>query len=114
MDLTGYVPNSGTKSVFQKYITLSEDITAINIENIDDDVGFLIIQLHSFIENVTLSYNFTLQAHSFVTGSNIGLIYGYGDSTATFYVFRNVQRNYHIYDPFLLVITVYDALGTIN
>lgn len=114
MDLSGYVPNSGMKSVFQKYITLNEDVTVIKVDNIHDDVGFFIIQLHSFIENVTLSYNSTLQAHSFVSGTNIGLIYGYGDSSAIFYIFRNVQRNYHIYDPFLIVITVYDALGMIN
>lgn len=91
-------------------MTLADDITTVKVRNINDDVGFFIIQVHSYIENITLSYNSTLQLHSFVTGSNVGLIYGYGDSNAKFYIFRNVPNN-HIYDSFLLVITIYDALG---
>ncbi|XP_018562655.1 transmembrane 7 superfamily member 3-like [Anoplophora glabripennis] len=113
VDLSNYWPNSPTINVFQKYITLSEDVTTVNILNINDDVGFLIIQVHSYVENITLSYNSTLQLHSFVTGTNVGLIYGYGESSANFYIFRNVPNNQHVYDSFLLVVTVYDAMDPV-
>ncbi|CAH1159932.1 unnamed protein product [Phaedon cochleariae] len=106
IDLSRFHPGPENHSVFRKYYTITEDSTKINITNINDDVGMFIIQVHTFVENVTLSTNLELTLHSYVTGTNVGLLWGSDESSSMFYVLRNiaVQKEVRI----LLVVTLYD------
>ncbi|KAG5879208.1 hypothetical protein JTB14_004098 [Gonioctena quinquepunctata] len=111
IDLSRFHPSNTEYSVFKKYYTLSEDTTVVDIENINDDVGFFIIQVHTYIENVTLSNNTIFDPHTYVTGTNIGLIWGSGETRTTFYVLRNIKYMEHA--RVLLVITVYNELDPV-
>jgi hypothetical protein len=46
----------------------------LNILNIPETVRFIIVQAHAFQYNVTLSYNAALNPHSFINGTNLGLV----------------------------------------
>lgn len=111
IDLSSFHPDEiGNKSYSDDYI-LSQSEIQINIYNIEDDVGFLLVQVHTFVENITLSESFVLRTHSYVTGSNIGLIWANNNNKATFYLLRNIKV-----DPtlkILLVVNIYNSDGKI-
>ncbi|KAJ8913338.1 hypothetical protein NQ315_013309 [Exocentrus adspersus] len=109
VDLANYHP--ANKNTYRMYTNVSEDLMKIKIKNINDDVGFFILQIHSYIENLTLSYNSTFGPSSFVTGTNIGLIYGDSKSSAKFYLFRNIK--YYSNASVLIVVSIYDALDPV-
>lgn len=60
--------------------------TRINVLNINYAVGFFLIQVHSYLKNITLSYDSDSQA----SGTNIGLIWKANSANAAqFYLFRD-------------------------
>jgi hypothetical protein len=60
----------------------------LNIIKIPANVQFIIVQAHAFQFNVTLSYNDILKPHSFINGSNLGLVQliGENQTDAKFYI----------------------------
>lgn len=46
----------------------------LNVVKIPETIRFIIVQAHTFQFNVTLSYNDTLNPHSFINGTNLGLV----------------------------------------
>lgn len=107
VDLSSYQPNGH----FSNSYILSKDLTKLDIYNINDGIGFLLIQVHSFVENVTLSESSKLSPHSYVTGTNIGLIWGNNSNDATLYLLRNIKVGMTV--KIMLVINVYDENGKI-
>lgn len=53
---------------------------------------FIIVQIHAFQYNITLSYNAVLNPHSFINGTNVGLVQliDKNQSDAKFYI-RNTN-----------------------
>lgn len=95
--------------MFKKYYNLTDRFTKINITNIRDDVGFFIIQVHTYVENVTLSSTTKLNLGSYVIGTNIGLVWDSDNNTALFYLSRNIKVEQSL--QILLVISLYDEDG---
>lgn len=82
--------------------------TNINIINIPQKVGFFIIQVHSFLHNVTLSSTSEMESQSFIIGTNVGLV-GKGDNVkSTFYV-TNSLGNETL--KLLLAVIIHEANG---
>lgn len=46
----------------------------LNVIKIPETVRFIIVQAHAFQYNITLSYNAVLNPHSFINGTNLGLV----------------------------------------
>jgi hypothetical protein len=46
----------------------------LNVMKIPETVRFIIVQTHAFQFNITLSYNDILNPHSFINGTNLGLV----------------------------------------
>ncbi|CAG9836141.1 unnamed protein product [Diabrotica balteata] len=104
INLAVYHPNTHRYDAFKEYYDLKGNLTVINISNIQSDVGFFIIQVHTYLENVTLSDSPNFTHGSSVTGANIGLVSN--GSIDTFYLKRP-----HKLSPFvhvLIVVAVYD------
>lgn len=106
-----YRPDENGHNTFSNAYILSKDIVKLDIYNINDDVGFLLIQVHSFIESITLSESSRLSLHSYVTGTNIGLIWANNGSEATLYLLRNEKIGATV--DIMLVINIYDENGKI-
>ncbi|CAH1106341.1 unnamed protein product [Psylliodes chrysocephalus] len=106
IDLSAFDPQDNEYSVFKKYYNLTDRFTKINITNIRDDVGFFIIQVHTYVENVTLSSTTKLNLGSYVIGTNIGLVWDSDNNTALFYLSRNIKVEQSL--QILLVISLYD------
>lgn len=68
---------SDSTKFYKSYIPIRS--TTISVQNIPKNIAFIIVQVHSFQENATLShksFNFPLQFRiSEVSGRNIGLVY---------------------------------------
>jgi len=47
----------------------------LNVMKIPETVRFIVVQAHTFQFNVTLSYNDILNPHSFINGTNLGLVH---------------------------------------
>jgi hypothetical protein len=60
----------------------------LNVIRIPETVRFIIVQAHTFQYNVTLSYNPVLAPHSFINGTNLGLVQliDKNQSDAKFYI----------------------------
>lgn len=60
----------------------------LNVIKIPETVRFIIVQAHAFLYNITLSYNAVLNPHSFINGTNLGLVQliDRNQSTAEFYI----------------------------
>jgi hypothetical protein len=60
----------------------------LNVIRIPETVRFLVAQAHTFQYNVTLSYNAVLSPHSFINGTNLGLVQliDKNQSNAKFYI----------------------------
>jgi len=46
----------------------------LNVMKIPETIRFIVVQAHTFQFNVTLSYNDILNPHSFINGTNLGLV----------------------------------------
>lgn len=99
----------------QKTVTLFQNLTdlecRISVIKINSNVTFLVIQTHTFNENITLSYNEPLDVHSYTTGTNIGLVWKQDleskDNVATFYL----QRSRDVELNILIIVTTYTKYG---
>ncbi|PNF21549.1 hypothetical protein B7P43_G12734 [Cryptotermes secundus] len=60
----------------------------LNVIRIPETVRFIVVQAHTFQYNVTLSYDAILSPHSFINGTNLGLVQliSKNQSNATFYI----------------------------
>lgn len=60
----------------------------LNVIRIPETVRFIVVQAHTFQYNVTLSYDAILSPHSFINGTNLGLVQliSKSQSNATFYI----------------------------
>lgn len=60
----------------------------LNVVRIPETVRFIVVQAHTFQYNVTLSYNANLSPHSFINGTNLGLVQliNKNQSNAEFYI----------------------------
>ena len=60
----------------------------LNVTKIPETIRFIIVQAHTFQFNVTLSYNDILKPHSFINGTNLGLVQliDENQTTAKFYI----------------------------
>ncbi|CAG9856293.1 unnamed protein product [Phyllotreta striolata] len=110
IDLSTFHPGDENSNVLKHYYNITDRITAINVARIADDVGFFVIQAHTFIENVTLSNSTQPVEGSSSTGTNIGLVWLAKEQKwepfARFYLTRNAPIDNSI--RLLLVINVYD------
>ncbi|CAH0560305.1 unnamed protein product [Brassicogethes aeneus] len=102
-DLSTYKPDDVDTHVFMQFHNFSTDYSEIIISNIGDNVGFIVVQVHSYLTNVTLAFNNSSDIHSRVIGTNIGLIYADDNSTAFFSVNKKYKRSINI----LLVVTIH-------
>lgn len=78
------------KNIYTQFHNLTDNDNDLELVNISNDVGFLVVQVHSFMHNLTLtqiSNNNTLN----VTGTNIGLVFGSAGSS-TDYSLRKVHN----------------------
>ncbi|XP_056641660.1 transmembrane 7 superfamily member 3-like isoform X1 [Diorhabda sublineata] len=110
LDVSSYHPNQNEYNVFKRYFDIKNN-TTIYIDNIQNDVGFFIIQIHTYIENVTLSNDYNLNYGSYVTGTNIGLYSQSKNNSAVFYLFRNNKISDSLQS--LIVLNIYDATDPI-
>jgi len=55
-------------------LLLPFSIVILNVVKIPETIRFIIVQAHTFQFNVTLSYNDILNPHSFINGTNLGLV----------------------------------------
>jgi hypothetical protein len=68
----------------------------LNVIRIPETIRFIIVQAHTFQYNVTLSYNAVLAPHSFINGTNLGLVQliNKNQNNAKFYIQnRNARPN---------------------
>lgn len=69
-------------------------IYSLHITDIPSSVYFIVLQAHSYLYNVTLSYNRVKREHTYITGYNVGLVQIIGSlGTAQFYVANNNTFN---------------------
>lgn len=111
VDLSNYHPSANGLNTFSDNYELEKDQVKLDIFNINDDVGFLVIQVHSFLENVTLSELSKFSLHSYVTGTNIGLLWANDGTDATMYLLRDIKVAPTV--KIMLVINIYDEEGKI-
>ncbi|XP_066146584.1 transmembrane 7 superfamily member 3-like isoform X2 [Euwallacea fornicatus] len=112
-----YLPPGESITKFQKLTNLDYN-NIINITNIHPNVSFMVIQIHTLTENLTLSYTDPIYVNSFTMGNHIGLVWNdeipkkYGKNTieAVLYLFRQMPvlapvdvllsvKTYTKYDP---------------
>nr|CAH7761451.1 unnamed protein product [Callosobruchus chinensis] len=104
IDLSRYSPDRNP--LYKGYFYSTSDRTKITLSNIAQDVGFLVVQVHTQFENVTLSNSSKIVYGSYVSGTNLGLVWSASATTATFYLLRNIKVGNEVH--FLLAVTVYD------
>ena len=76
--------------------------------NVPKSANFLVFQAHSFVYNVSLSYNQTLVPNYHVNGTNIGLIHHMAAGTPKMYL-KNLNTTENI--TVLIVVQVYNKSG---
>lgn len=109
INLSSYHPDENEHLTFSDNYILSKSQVKINIDNVEDDVGFFVIHVHTFVENVTLSESPVLEIYSYVTGTNIGLVWAKDSGKAIFYLLRNIKVNETV--KILLVINIHNENG---
>lgn len=105
----------GCTGLYKRNYVLSENTTRIMLLGLNENCSFLILQVHSYIERVTLSYSNTIEYSRHVNGTNIGLYWGknmqsnFTSRSMVFYIKRFKQ-----YDKLLnilLIINTYEYNG---
>ncbi|XP_066252164.1 transmembrane 7 superfamily member 3-like [Euwallacea similis] len=94
-----YLPPGESITKFRQLTDLDYN-NIINITNIHPNVSFMVIQIHTLVENLTLSYINPIDINSFTMGNHIGLVWNdeiskkYGLNTRTkealLYLFRQM------------------------
>lgn len=81
--------------VIENLIPLSPtSVYSLQVIDIPTAVHFIVLQVHSYLYNVTLSYNRLKQPHKYITGSNVGLVQIIGPlRMAQFYLENNNTFN---------------------
>ncbi|XP_076273682.1 transmembrane 7 superfamily member 3-like isoform X2 [Rhynchophorus ferrugineus] len=98
--------------LYKNNYVLSEDTTAVILLGLNDNCRFLIFQVHTYIESVTLSYSKETKPSRHVNGTNVGLYWGknmmsnYTNRPITFFInrFKNIDKPLNA----LLIINTYD------
>ncbi|XP_034244504.1 transmembrane 7 superfamily member 3-like isoform X2 [Thrips palmi] len=91
MSLEYYNPANQSTWVFDILNPLSTK--AIYVQSTPFDVVFYTFQAHSYLQNISLSYNSTLIDHSHVNGTNLGLVWKTKQGAGTFYVTNSNLEN---------------------
>lgn len=73
VDLSNYSPAVGN-NIFKYRDVLAEGNVEIQVKNVADSVGFLVIQVHSYLYPVQLSTEENGGAASSINGTNVGLV----------------------------------------
>lgn len=98
---------NSTNNVYKSYQTLQRSAN-IAIEDIPYDFGYLIIQVHSFKQPVSLWNTNDFDPQAYVNGTNIGLVYIVAaDDIPQYYLSTQTDVNMTI----LLVIIGHDLKG---
>ncbi|KAF7287862.1 hypothetical protein GWI33_000210 [Rhynchophorus ferrugineus] len=100
------------QGLYKNNYVLSEDTTAVILLGLNDNCRFLIFQVHTYIESVTLSYSKETKPSRHVNGTNVGLYWGknmmsnYTNRPITFFInrFKNIDKPLNA----LLIINTYD------
>ncbi|XP_049766035.1 transmembrane 7 superfamily member 3-like [Schistocerca cancellata] len=75
LSLLNYNILASPGAIVDQFIDIApSSIIAVNVTNIPSDGGFLLLQTHAYQYEIVLSYNKVLTPHTYVNGSNIGLI----------------------------------------
>lgn len=75
-------------------VLLPSSVYSLQVTDIPIGVHFIVLQAHSYLYNVTLSYNKMKQPHQFITGYNVGLVQIVSSSgIAQFYLENNNTFN---------------------
>lgn len=73
-NLSNFTLNKPESHLVTKTVDLNDRITAIVIQDIPSDVGFILVQVHAYLEHVLLSNDPSFSSPSTVNGTNTGLI----------------------------------------
>lgn len=68
-----------------QFVNLTERLTVIEVTNAPSDVRFFIVQVHSFVYNLTLSSTPEKGTETYIKGTNVGLV-ALNTPDATFYI----------------------------
>lgn len=91
MSLENYNPlNQSTWSI---HTLLPGSAMAVSVQAAPPDVRFYIFQAHSYLLNISLSYNQTIVPHYHVNGTNLGLVWKTKQGQGTFHVFNKNLEN---------------------
>ncbi|XP_022191843.2 transmembrane 7 superfamily member 3 [Nilaparvata lugens] len=75
MPLASVKLKSSGEVLVQNINVVSPFTTAVlNITNIESDVNFFVTEVHSHLHNITLGYHVELVPHTYIVGTNIGLV----------------------------------------
>lgn len=108
VDLSGYTPNSPNGTVFKYKDVLTEGKAEIIIRNVSSNVGFFVVQVHTYLFDVGLSRFQGNVVSDHVNGTNVGLVQVYqGDDYYRFVVASDSSIKISV----LIVVVVYDAGG---
>ncbi|XP_044254477.1 transmembrane 7 superfamily member 3-like [Tribolium madens] len=100
-DLSNYEPQNVTTQVQKVHVNLTR-VSQIRVINIPESVGFFIIQVHSFLDNVTLSSSPKFKSKTTIKGPNVGLV-SFNLSDTIFYVRNKIETRA------LIVVTIYQT-----
>ncbi|KAH0809332.1 hypothetical protein MTP99_011906 [Tenebrio molitor] len=101
-DLTDYQPGNKTTEVHKAFVNLTAGVAKVQVINVPSNVGFFVIQVHAYRDNVTLSSTRKMKSHTTVKGTNVGLV-SFSHEDTTFYV-KNKNDT-----KALIVIVIYDT-----
>jgi hypothetical protein len=103
-DLTDYQPGNKTTEVHKAFVNLTAGVAKVQVINVPSNVGFFVIQVHAYRDNVTLSSTRKMKSHTTIKGTNVGLV-SFSHEDTTFYV-KNKNDT-----KALIVIVIYDTKG---
>ena len=66
---------------------------AVTVQAAPLDVRFYVFQAHSYLHNISLSYNQTIVPHYHVNGTNLGLVWKTKQGLGTFHIFNTNPEN---------------------
>ncbi|XP_048512046.1 transmembrane 7 superfamily member 3-like isoform X2 [Athalia rosae] len=93
LSLANYEKSDETGQAFSQLIILDKNSTVtIEIVEIPPGVSFFITQIHTHLYNVTLSYDETIIARRYTSGSNIGLVINVNEQNAPKIYVQNDNR----------------------
>lgn len=84
MSLDYYNPTN--QSTWDIDILYPQSSKVINVQSSPPGVVFYVFQVHSYLHNISLSYNSSLVHHNYVNGTNLGLVWKTKQGPGTFYV----------------------------